>query len=312
MIAASIHAAGRRAGLLLMAWCCVAHAASGADQSRPAATCPADLLGCWATDEKPTQYVRFEDGTCTRVVDGQAPLVMDAAYAPGTVMLSGLGQKSQAAVSVEGKNLTFSVADETKRYRKLDAVPESLVFEPLKIAEPKPVGADCLRVVQAELIGRLMKDQAVRQADESDGEKIREIDVANTGYLKALATELGWIDVERFGKGASLAAFVIVQHSGDVRLMKAVLPFIEKDVKAKHFDGQLYALLYDRLQLLVGGRQRFGTQVIPNAQGEMVVVNLESEDKVDEFRAEIGMTPLRDYLKSLEKAKTRISITIED
>ena len=59
--------------------------------------------------------------------------------------------------------------------------------------------------------------------------------------------EHGWIDAGRFGSAASKAACVIVQHSGDVSMMMAALPEIEKDVKARQLDGQAFALLNDRL-----------------------------------------------------------------
>ena len=65
---------------------------------------------------------------------------------------------------------------------------------------------------------------------------------------------------------------------------------------ARRLDGQPYALLYDRLQLMSGGRQRYGTQVVVRKDGSQVVSRLEAPDRVDERRRAIGLGPLADYL----------------
>jgi hypothetical protein len=43
--------------------------------------------------------------------------------------------------------------------------------------------------------------------------------------------------------------------------MTAVLQAIWRDVEAGHPMGEAYALLYDRVQLMLGDPQRYGTQV---------------------------------------------------
>ncbi len=123
------------------------------------------------------------------------------------------------------------------------------------------------------------------------------VDADNTKYLIELVREVGWIDVERFGAPAAGNAFLIVQHSGNLPLMLAALPPIEKDVKAKRLDAQQYALLFDRVRVMLGERQRYGTQLGSNPQGELVVIPLESRERVDELRKELGLFPLGDYFK---------------
>ena len=67
-------------------------------------------------------------------------------------------------------------------------------------------------------------------------------------------------------------------------------------VRADGHDGQNFALLYDRLQLNLGENQRYGSQVGRDEKGEMVVLPLEDRAKVDQFRRELGMGPLAQYL----------------
>jgi hypothetical protein len=78
--------------------------------------------------------------------------------------------------------------------------------------------------------------------------------------------------------------------------MMATLPMIERDVRAGRVSAQNFAFLYDRLQIMLGGKQRYGSQIIRSPSGEWVVSRLEDPLRVDERRKEIGLGPLRDYL----------------
>lgn len=280
------------------AWlACVSAAGQDTENSapKPLPACPAEVRGCWATDGVPRWYAKFEDGACIFAAARSGAQVLRAAYVPGTVYLRMLGQEQAAEFVVKDGLLTLSLGGKSQTYRRLDAVPSELNLEPVALGERKPIPAERVKAIQTDLAQRLLKDQAVRMG-RKDGEQMRAADADNTVYLKTLVTELGWIDVERFGQATALAAFLLVQHSGDLRLMKAALPEIEKDVKAKHLDGEQYALIYDRLQLMTGGKQRFGTQVIPTPTGD--IAELEDREKVDEWRRELGMGPLAEYLKS--------------
>jgi len=166
---------------------------------------------------------------------------------------------------------------------------------PLAFGSRREVGAEERSTIRSELARRREIDQAVRK-DARRRAEMGEVDADNTAYLKNVVTDVGWIDVERFGRPAADAAFLLVQHSGDLPLMLAALPEIEKDVRAGALDGQNYALLYDRTQLMTGGKQRYGSQVSQNDAGELVVARLEAPDRVDEFRAKLGLMPLREYL----------------
>jgi hypothetical protein len=197
-------------------------------------------------------------------------------------------------------------------------VPPELELKPWALGQRDKVPGDKTKAIQKELERRLKLDQDVRKKmmdpamrakikTEADARAFQEeaakIDRDNTRYLKSLVGEIGWIDAERFGANTANAAFLIVQHSGDLRLMMAALPEIEKDLKAKRIDGQGYALLYDRLKLRLGEKQRYGTQVDidPSGKGTVVVLPLENRAKVDEFRKEIGMFPLSRYLDMIKQ-----------
>jgi hypothetical protein len=172
--------------------------------------------------------------------------------------------------------------------------PPPPAIEPLVLGARAPA-ADEVDAIRAELARRRALDQEVRRDARRHGE-MEAVDADNTAYLRKLVTDVGWIDAARFGRPAADAAFLVVQHSSDLPLMLAALPAIEKDVRAGGADAQNYALLYDRTQLVTGGKQRFGTQVQEMEGGELVVRRLEDPDRVDEFRESLGLGPLRTYL----------------
>lgn len=167
---------------------------------------------------------------------------------------------------------------------------------PLVLGEARPLSDEVLASISGELSKRRELDQVVRKDPSRRGE-MKQVDTDNTAWLKQVVVEHGWIDSRRFGVKAADAAFLLVQHSGDLPLMLAALPEIEKDVKAGRLNAENFAFLFDRLQIMQGGQQRYGTQIIKDdEQGDWVVSRLEDPDRVDELRKEIGLEPLQDYI----------------
>jgi hypothetical protein len=122
----------------------------------------------------------------------------------------------------------------------------------------------------------------------------------NLRFLTALVQEVGWLDTARFGEKTSVYATILLKHTGDLPLSLAALPFIERDLKLTG-DGQSYAVLYDGVQLELGRKQRYGTQIAVDAQGNPYVLPLEDPAKVDEYLKEMGVPPLSQYLADVSK-----------
>jgi hypothetical protein len=259
-----------------------------------------DLLGCWQrTDEKPEEMMRFEEKRFINVGKDYCE-IMPVVYEKGKVVLVPQGQRHEMDLTLKGGVLTLKGKDHTETYKKLPNVPPELDFSPLKLGSPKPLAEAKVKEIQTELTRRIVEDQAVRKNPDRRGD-MATVDADNTKYLRGLIVDLGWIDAKRFGRRSATDAFLIVQHSGDLRLMQGALPEIEKDMKAGIGDPQDYALLYDRLKLNLGERQRYGSQIGQNAEGEPVVLPLEDKAKVEEFRKAIGLFPLSQYLQIMEQ-----------
>jgi hypothetical protein len=272
------------------------------------AACPMDgpLAGVWASAEG-DRMVRFSGSATDRryalVLDGRLDLVAPVvACRPGRVETCSFGRRHVLEVAVEGDRLEFQdhSTGEATAYRRVDGVPEVFDPRPLELPDPVPLPVERVAEIQAELARRLELDQEVR-VPPYDGPTMMRVDADNTAYLKDLVGQLGWIAPGRFGDEAADAAFLIVQHSGDLPLMLAALPHLRTQERL-----QEYALLFDRLQIRQGLPQRYGTQIGWAEDGTKGLLPIETLEEIDAIRAELGLPPLDDYLAHFDMTERRV------
>jgi hypothetical protein len=120
----------------------------------------------------------------------------------------------------------------------------------------------------------------------------------NLEDLEVLLQEKGWPKRSQVGPEAAGAAFFVLQHS-NASAQEKYLPAFEKACRENEASWQQYALMFDRMRMNRNLPQRYGTHAnLDNrATGESILYPLEDETKVDEWRKEIGLEPLKDYLK---------------
>src|SRR5262249_16307334 len=152
---------------------------------------------------------------------------------------------------------------------------------------------DQVQQIQTEIERRWELDQTVRH-DPAKRALAPKVDAENRDYFLHLIQEVGWLDVARFGTRTSVVAALFVKHIYRMPLNLAALPYVEHDLKATG-DGEAYAILYDDTQLHLGRKQRYGTQIAEDANGDPYVLPLEQPERVDKLRKEIGQPPLATY-----------------
>ena len=168
-------------------------------------------------------------------------------------------------------------------------------------AAPCAPGSEALRSIRTELEQMREADQAVRRnfnyRDSEQVEKMRTVDAANQKRLKEIITLIGWPSKELVGVTASSGAFLIAQHAAvDLDFMKEVFSHIEADYRKQKASPSQYALMYDRIEMLEGRPQRFGTQFSKTSSG-CRPWKIEEPEKVDEYRAQMGLDNLAVYAK---------------
>jgi hypothetical protein len=181
--------------------------------------------------------------------------------------------------------------------KRLSQIPPALtVSSPGFPSSPPAIAPADVKDIEAELLRRVGNDQAAlkdpaRKADRPS------IMADNLEYLRSLTHRVGWIDIPRFGKSSASAAILIAKHGSDLSLMKAALPIVETDVIKHGGSGEMYSVLYDELQITLGNRQRYGTQIDTDKDGHPYILPLEDLGRVDQYRKEIGILSFKDYLK---------------
>lgn len=119
----------------------------------------------------------------------------------------------------------------------------------------------------------------------------------NLEDLEALLQEKGWPKRSQVGPEAAGAAFFVLQHS-NASAQEKYLPMFERSCRENEAEWKQYALMFDRMRINKNLPQRFGTHsnLDNRATGESLLYPLEDDTKVDEWRKEIGLEPLKDYL----------------
>ncbi|MGI5897618.1 MAG: DUF6624 domain-containing protein [Candidatus Dojkabacteria bacterium] len=160
-----------------------------------------------------------------------------------------------------------------------------------------------------EIIKIAKREQSLRMnylktGSSKDWEKIKYIDKRNREKFKKIFKEVGYIS-SKYGKEAQLSAFLIVQHmpKEDVSFMKKYLYLMKDDLI--NINPLSYAQLLDRVRIYEGKEQLYGTQFI-SVKGKKNTYRLNrifNQDKVDLRRNEIGLEPLKEYLKKIAKER---------
>jgi hypothetical protein len=118
----------------------------------------------------------------------------------------------------------------------------------------------------------------------------------NQKELETLITAKGWPRIKDVGREAAMAAYLVIQHSNS-ELQKKYLPVVKTICEAKELPWERYAMMYDRSLFNENKPQKFGTHTKYNEKtNSEELYPLEDESKVDEWRKEIGLAPLAEYL----------------
>jgi hypothetical protein len=267
-------------------------------------------LGAWkqsGTDK--VNLIRFEPRRMVQFAQGRLRFER-VRYEDGRILRVDLDGTRQPLDRFEVKGDTLTVitaAGKRVAFERLAKDPPELLLKSLPLAPRKPVPPERAEAVRRELARReqvsvrvrleyreALKDDASRKAKLAE---MMKIDAADSRYLAGLLREVGWVDSERFGGAAEHGAYLIVMHTHDLALMQTGIEELEKEVKAKRFDAEQFAGLFDRFRGIVALPQRYGMVVTHTARGEMVLGPLEDRKRVDEFRKAIGLPPLARYLE---------------
>ncbi len=155
--------------------------------------------------------------------------------------------------------------------------------------------------IRQKLLKMIAEDERVRDELAKTGElfegycqKMEKVHLANAAELEQLIDENCWLGKSLVGVDGAEAAWRIVQHSiSRPEFQRKCLKLIEKAVAENEAEPYQFAYLHDRICFLENRPQRYGTESDWNESGKMEIWKLEDKDKVNGYRAEIGLKPLK-------------------
>jgi hypothetical protein len=129
-------------------------------------------------------------------------------------------------------------------------------------------------------------------------------------FAKKIIKDFGYPTYEMIGKENSNNFFYLIQHSDkDVKFQAQALKLIKKQVDNKQAPEGRYAFLYDRVQLNLGKKQLYGTQVTYDDDGNAIPKNLKDKKNVNKRRLELNMTPIETYLNKMTEIHKKQNAT---
>lgn len=130
-------------------------------------------------------------------------------------------------------------------------------------------------------------------------QRMDQIDLENQTWLEEQLEAVEWFTLDEHGEQAEANAFLITQHADNrIELQKRVLDIYEKLLPEARISPEHYAKLKDRVTAAESDVQRFGTQLTCESDELELKVPLENAEKVNQWRSEVGLVPLEQYLAS--------------
>jgi hypothetical protein len=174
--------------------------------------------------------------------------------------------------------------------------------------------------LRAELVKRVEEDQkarrqlidlqarpggkdaeATRKEVEAATKTMQAIDARNTAWMKEVVDQHGWPGKSLVGTDGAQKAWLLVQHADQDRaFQKRCLPLLAGAVKKGEASPEHLAYLTDRVKVADKEKQVYGTQ-FHEVGGKMEPYPIEDEANVDKRRKEVGLPPLAEYRKLIER-----------
>lgn len=172
------------------------------------------------------------------------------------------------------------------------------------------LASELMGMAAADRYERAQLIKAVGDSSLSNAEKERRVAeiqlIVSNGdrkRVKEVKEILSEVRIEQLGKidpRFAQSAFLIIMHSGDVPFQRSQLESAERLAKSGVVDGQVFAILSDKINIQLSLPQRYGTQLICEA-GTRRVMGTHETVSIDKARDSIGLDSLSAYVDEANK-----------
>ncbi len=140
-----------------------------------------------------------------------------------------------------------------------------------------------------------LREKLIQSGQLSNGynEEMKELHNRNAKILSDIIDTIGYPTIDKVGKEANEAAWLVIQHSiGQPEFMKKCAKLLEKAVSENKADPKSLAYLNDRIAVFEGKEQLYGTQFDWDENGNLSPNLFDDLNKVNERRKSIGLNTL--------------------
>lgn len=149
-----------------------------------------------------------------------------------------------------------------------------------------------------------LRSKLVESGQLSDGyhEDMKNLHNENAKMLNDIIDAIGYPTIDKVGKEANEAAWLVIQHSiGQPTFMKNCAKLLEIAVSEGKADPKNLAYLTDRIAVLEGQPQLFGTQFDWDENGNLSPNQFDDLIKVNERRQSLGLIPLEEQTEIMSR-----------
>ncbi len=166
-----------------------------------------------------------------------------------------------------------------------------------------------------ELLSMKHEDQRVLQELVDSGElgtveyhpRIKEVHERNNARIKGIIEQYGWPGINLVGNEGAEAAWLIVQHAVlDTEFMGVCLALLEEAVRNGEAEGVHFAYLQDRVLIMSGRPQIYGTQNDVDENGTAFPLPIENPSEVDYLRRDMGLGTLAEATSRIQEMANTI------
>ncbi|WP_172277962.1 DUF6624 domain-containing protein [Chryseobacterium sp. LAM-KRS1] len=153
------------------------------------------------------------------------------------------------------------------------------------------------RIIELKNEDLELRDQLIKRGELGEGyhKEMEQLHNRNAKKLNDIMDIIGYPGIDKVGKEASEAAWLIIQHAiGQPELMRKCVRLLKDAVDEQKADPKNLAYLSDRIAVFEGKPQLYGTQFDWNENGEMVPNFIDNITKVNERRKSIGLNTLEE------------------
>ncbi len=131
--------------------------------------------------------------------------------------------------------------------------------------------------------------------------RMQYVDSLNHIEICSILDSRGWVGKDIVGDACQVF-WLVIQHTS-MESQRKYLPLFREAVVRGEMRASAVAMMEDRVAVFEGKPQKYGSQLQLGEDGKYTPFELLDAARVDEWRAEVGLAPLSEYLKDMNSGR---------